>query len=105
MNLTYVDGLCLRMRGKIRCGDGERLLEHPFLAECGGSILDIKRVWVPASCAACQFFDDHLNIPVTQQTDVIEGEQEYSTVKLIGKFGKVENLGDVYAGQCFRLFS
>jgi len=46
MNLTCLDGECLHKHGKIRCGNEERLLTQPFLAEYGDNVLDIKRIWV-----------------------------------------------------------
>jgi hypothetical protein len=47
MNMTCAGGRCLHKSGKALAGGGEILLGFPFVAEYGGTIVDVDHIWVP----------------------------------------------------------
>jgi len=47
MNIVCNNGRCLHKHGKLRIDGEEQMLTTPFLAEYGGTIFDIKRIFIP----------------------------------------------------------
>ena len=48
MNIVCSNNRCLHLHGSLRINGNERLLATPFVAEYGDTIMDIKRIFLPA---------------------------------------------------------